>query len=260
MATDNFESVVNYTTKLSMFEGPLDLLLHLIKKAEIDIKDVFVSEVTNQFLSYVQNSDISIEEEGEYLQIAATIIEIKSKSVIPNEEIQAEVDEEKRLFIERLQQHEEYKLYLSSLDKLKALETTDIFYKSPDDSVGEVKVVYTDFNLNGLINAFTDLLKRVDVKEVKKNTEKEIPKEVFTVKQKLDYIVDVLKTEQKIVFTDLFILDRVTRTELITTFQALLELIKHQIVKVKQEGTFSQITLEYNSEGGEEVVEIDEYN
>ena len=114
--------------------------------------------------------------------------------------------------------------------------------------------------MNGLINAFTDLLKRVDVKEVKKNTEKEIPKEVFTVKQKLDYIVDVLKTEQKIVFTDLFILDRVTRNELITTFQALLELIKHQIVKVKQEGTFSQITLEYNTEGGEEVVEIDEYN
>ena len=77
-----FESNVDYTTKLSNFEGPLDLLLHLIKQAEIDIKDVFVSEVTSQFLEYVYNSDIDIETESEYLSIAATIIEIKAKAII----------------------------------------------------------------------------------------------------------------------------------------------------------------------------------
>ena len=83
MATsNNFESTVDYTTKLSNFEGPLDLLLHLIKQAEIDIKDIFVSEVTSQFLEYVSNSDIDMETESEYLSMAATIIEIKAKAII----------------------------------------------------------------------------------------------------------------------------------------------------------------------------------
>ncbi len=257
---DNFESVVNYTTKLSNFEGPLDLLLHLIKIAEIDIKDIFVSEVTNQFLEYVRNTKIAIDVLGEYLSIAATIIEIKSKAVIPNEEVQAEVDEEKRLFIERLQRHEEYKLYLESVPKLKEMETVDVFYKEPDDSVGEVKVVYNDFNLDGLIKAFTDLLAKADIKESKKKDEKEIPKEVFTVADKITFITEFIKSEKKIFFSDLFYTENVSKSELITTFQALLELIKHQIVSFSQEDTFGSIILEYNENGGDEIVQIDEYN
>ena len=260
MATDKFESQVKFNIKLSVCDGPLDLLLHLIKIAEIDIKDIFVSEVTNQFLDYIKNNEISIEEEGEYLSIAATIIEIKSKSVIPNEDVQAEVDEEKRSFIERLQRHEEYKLYMQSAEKLREQETTDIFYKQPDDSVGEVKIVYNDFNLDGLIKAFTELLARVDFKESTLKEEKEIPKEIFTVKDKITFITNLIKEEKVILFTDLFYVEKVSRSELITTFQALLELIKHQVIKFKQESTFSNITLEYNEEGGAEVVEIDEYN
>ena len=82
MAT--FESVVDYSTKLDIFEGPLDLLLHLIKEAKIEIKDVFVSKVTEQFLAYIEGlSILNVDKASEYLNMAATLLEIKSKSILP---------------------------------------------------------------------------------------------------------------------------------------------------------------------------------
>ena len=82
-----FESVVDYSTKLENFEGPLDLLLHLIKEAKIEIKDIFVSEVTDQYLQYISNlNEIDVEKASEYLIMAATLLEIKSKAVLPKVE------------------------------------------------------------------------------------------------------------------------------------------------------------------------------
>ncbi len=259
MATNNFESRVDYTTKLSSldFEGPLDLLLYLINRAEIDVKDIFVSEVTNQFLEYVYNSEIDMETESDYLSIAATILEIKSKAIIPNEEAQLEAEEEGRLLISRI---EEYKLYKESAEKLKTLEDVNKFYKKPDDDASKVKIVYTDFNLDGLINAFTNLLKRVDVKETIENVEKEVPREVFTVADKIYFIRTQLSTRKEMSFYDLFTRYS-TKTEMITTFQALLELLKHQYLTFEQDETFGDITLYYNENNqGEEIGELSEYN
>lgn len=258
MATSNFESKVDYSTKLSNleFEGPLDLLLHLIKQAEIDVKDIFVSEVTNQFLEYVNTHKIDMETESEYLSIAATIIEIKSKVIIPNEEAQIEAEEEGNLLIQRI---EEYKLYKESAEKLKAIEDVNKFYKKPDSSAHNVKIVYTDFNLNGLINAFTNLLKRVDVKDTIENKEKEIPKEVFTVADKIYFIRTQLQQRKEMSFYDLFTRYS-TKTEMITTFQAMLELLKHQYLTFSQDDVFGDITLYFNENGGEEIGELEEYN
>ena len=258
MAISNFESKVDYVTKLSSldFEGPLDLLLYLIKQAEIDVKDIFVSEVTNQFLQYVNSNKIDMEKESEYLSIAATIIEIKSKAIIPNEEAQLEAEEEGNLLIQRL---EEYKLYKESAEKLKSLEDVNKFYKKPDNDAHNVKIVYTDFNLEGLINAFANLLKRVDVKDTIENKEKEIPKEVFTVADKIYFIKAELQIRKEMSIFDLFTRHS-TKTEMITTFQALLELLKHQYLTFIQDDTFGDITLYYNENGGEEIGELEEYN
>ena len=254
---DKFQSTVDYTTKLSNFEGPLDLLLFLIKQAEIDVKDIFVSEVTNQFLEYVYNSDIDMETESEYLSIAATIIEIKSKAIIPNEEAIAEAEEEGNLLIQKI---EEYRLLKESAEKLKTLENVDRFYKAPDDNAFEVKVVYKDFNIDGLLNAFTDLLRRVDVRDEIENGEKEIPKEVFTVADKIDFIREEIKKRKTMSFFDLFTRYS-TKNEMIVTFQALLELLKHQYLTFSQEEIFGDITLNYVENGGEEPIEnLDEYN
>ncbi len=254
---DKFESTVNYTTTLSNFEGPLDLLLFLIKQAEIDIKDIFVSEVTQQFLDYVYSADIDMETESEYLKMASTIIEIKSKAIIPNEETQLEAEEEGNLLIQAI---EEYKLIKESAEKLKEQENVDRFYKAPNNDAFDVKVVYNDvFNLDSLLSAFTNLLRRVDVQDTIENKQKEIPKEVFTVKDKIEFIQKTLKECKSISFFDLFT-GYSTKNEVITTFQALLELLRNQILTFTQDDTFSDIILNYNENGGTIIEDLSEYN
>ena len=252
-----FESVVDYSTKLENFEGPLDLLLHLIKEAKIEIKDVFVSQVTEQFLQYMNGVDVlDVDKASEYLNMAATLLEIKSKSILPRiEEVPDELDEEVQL----IRQLEEYKLFKEASAKLKEQENILRFYKEPDKSVGDVKIVYNDFNLEGLISAFSKLLMRVDDKKRQENVLKEIPKEVFTVKDKVDHIRAIILEKKEVSFFEMFS-SFYTKNELITTFQAMLELLKLQYIAVEQNGVFDDITITLRDDRNEELGEIDEYN
>ena len=96
-----FESVVDYSTKLDNFEGPLDLLLHLIKEAKIEIKEIFVSEVTEQFLQYMNGLDVlDVDKASEYLNMAATLLEIKSKSILPKiEDFESDIEDSEQMLI-----------------------------------------------------------------------------------------------------------------------------------------------------------------
>lgn len=252
-----FESVVDYSTKLDIFEGPLDLLLHLIKEAKIEIKDVFVSQVTEQFLAYMNSvNTLNVDKASEYLNMAATLLEIKSKSILPREEDLEDLIDEQELLIQKL---EEYKLFKEASEKLKEQQNVLRFYKEPDKSVGDVKVVYNDFNLDGLIQAFSKLLMRVDNKKRSENVLKEIPKEVFTVKEKVDTIRTILLEKKQVSFFETF--DGIySKNELITTFQAMLELLKLQYITAIQNGIFDDITLILRDDRNEELGEIDEYN
>ena len=253
-----FEPTVDYSTKLDNFEGPLDLLLHLIKEAKIEIREIFVSQVTEQFLAYIEGlKTLDVDKASEYLSMAATLLEIKSKSILPKIEMFDEdfVDPEEMLY----RKIEEYKLFKEASEKLKETENVARFYKEPDKSVGNVKIVYNDFNLDGLISAFSKLLMRVDVKKRQENTLKEIPKEVFTVKDKVDTIRSVLLDRKEVSFFELFS-KYYTRNEVITTFQAMLELLKLQYITVVQDETFDDITLLLRDDRNEELGEIDEYN
>ncbi len=253
-----FESIVDYSTKLDNFDGPLDLLLHLIKDAKIDIRDIFVSQVTEQYLEYINNLEvIDVDKVSEYLLMATKLLEIKSKSVLPllEEEQQALDDEKDDLY----RQLEEYKLFKEASEDLKLQENVLRFYKEPDKNVGEVKVIYNDFNLNGLIEAFSKLLMRVDDKKRQENVLKEIPKEVFTVKDKVTHLQTILLEKKSVSFFETFSSNR-TKNELITTFQALLELLKLQYVYVEQNGIFNDITITLRDDRNEELGEIDEYN
>ncbi len=253
-----FESVVDYSTKLDNFDGPLDLLLHLIKEAKIEIKDIFVSQVTEQFLLYMEGlSILDVDKASEYLTMAATLLEIKSKSILPKEEILDEDYIDEGLLLQ--QKLEEYKLLKEASEKLKEQENVLRFYKEPDKSVGDVKIVYTDFNLDGLINAFSKLLMRVDDKKRQQNILKEIPKEVFTVKDKVETLRSILLDRQSVSFFETFS-EHYTKNELITTFQALLELLKLQYVTVEQNDVFDDITITLREDRNEELGEIDEYN
>ena len=252
-----FESIVDYDTVLDNFEGPLDLLLHLITEAKIEIREIFVSSVTEQFVKYVQAmSTVDVDKVTEYLTMAARLVELKSKAVLPVlEEFDDGIDEQEELF----RQVEEYKLFKEACAKLKERENTDRFYKEPDKSIGETKIVYNEFNLDSLVKAFFKLMMRVEEKRKSEVESREIPKEVFSVKDKVDYIRSVLLDRGFVSFFELFSMN-VSRNELITTFQATLELLKLQYIKVEQKDLFGDITLLLREDRNEEIGEIDEYN
>lgn len=259
----NFESVVDYTTKISNFEGPLDLLLFLVNRAEIEIKDIFVSEVTEQFLDYVNHADdMDMEKESEYLAIAATLLEIKSKALLPQTEFDFDDSMDEDYYDPKkslIQQIEEYKLFKEASQKLKDIETTDRFYKEPDESAKDVRIVYKDFNLDGLVKAFTDLLARSDLENRIKNEQKEIPKDSFTVADKIDFIKHTMLERESCSFFDLFG-KYSSKPEIITTFQALLELLKLQYLTVEQGGTYDDITITLREDRNDEVGDLSEYN
>jgi len=250
---DKFESNVDYNTVLDNFEGPLDLLLFLIKEAEIEVKDVFVSKVTEQFMLYLNGLDrLDMDKASEYLFIAATIIEIKSRKLLPEPEpLLPEEDPEYLLKL----QLEEYKLYKEASEKLKIQEDVNKFFKEPDKKVGQVKIVYKDFNLDGLIKAFSDLLMKVDKRENSKLLLKEIPKDVFTVSEKIIFIQERVTEEKSISFESLFTRYS-TRNEVVTTFQAILELLKLQFIHVEQKGVFDDITLFLREEDSNQIEEL----
>lgn len=262
---EKFDSDVDYNTVLDNFEGPLDFLLFLINKEEIEIKDIFVSKVTDQFLYYVKNMPkLDMDKASAYLNLAATIVNIKSKSLVPPEEEEYveedfvdEEDDEAKL----IQALEEYKLIKQETEKLKEMETVGYYYKKPDKSVGETKIVYRDFNLDGLLKAFTELMMKREGLTNSDNGIKEIPRDQFTVADKIFFIRNTVLESGKVSFVSLFDKDY-TKPEIITTFQALLELLKHQYIKVKQNGIFGDIDITLNPDRKEDDTfgEIDEYN
>ena len=260
----DFEAEVDYTTILDNFEGPLDLLLHLIKQEEIEIKDIFVSQVTEQFLSYMKGLPyIDLEKASEYLNIAATIIDIKARSLVPPpddgfDDYYDEDDDPERELIQAL---EEYKMIKEKADKLKERETVGYFFKQPDKDLTGVKVQYKDFTLDGLMKAFTKMMLRLERQKRDNPPPREIPKDTYTVRDKIKHIREKIVSKDSMQFEELFTEDAST-PEVVTTFQALLELLKHQFVIVEQEELFSTITIKKNPNRreDEEIGEIDEYN
>ncbi len=260
---EKFESVVDYTTVLHNFEGPLDLLLYLINKEEIEIKDIFVSQVTEQFLDYMKGLPyLDVDKVSEYLNIAATILKIKAQYLVPNleddPEIEEEIEEDRAGLIRAL---EEYKLIKEEMAKLKELETIGYCFKEPDKDIGETRTVFNLDNLTreGLIEAFQKLmLKRESMKS--ENEVREIPRDTFTVEQKATFILESLEENKSVNFYDLFTNDY-TKSEVVTTFQAMLELLKLQYLRVRQEAAFGDIVISLNPDRQEgNLGTIDEYN
>lgn len=261
---ENFESIVDYTTVLSNFEGPLDLLLYLINKEEIPIKDVFVSQVTEQFLDYMRGLPyLDVDKMSDYLNIAATIIKIKAHALVPNlmedPEIEQQDAEDEAQIIRAL---EEYRLIKEEAEKLKKRETVGFYFKEPDKSVGETRTVFSLDNLtmSGLLNAFSALMRRRG-EDLENEKFREIPRDQFTVEQKITFILECLEDRKQISFEELF-KPHAAKSEIVTTFQAMLELLKHQFLLVRQENAFGEIVIYPNPDRkeDEDFGKFDEYN
>ena len=231
-----------YRFKLDNFEGPLDLLLHLIKEAKLDIATVRLAEITEQYLEYMQDiKNVDMDKASEFITVAATLIEIKSKSILPVEQ-EEELDEEsdEAMLLRRLK---EYEVFKETSKKLKEIEDVNKFYRAPGKETEKVKVIIKDMVLDQLLDAFAKLLTREELKKAVQNEQpKKIVKDRFTVAEKIISIKNYAKEHKRFEFEELFDED-MTKSELINTFLALLELLKLQTVKVLQKGTFGNIVI-----------------
>lgn len=244
-STDMLLSSDAYRFKLDNFEGPLDLLLHLIKDAKLDIATVKLADITEQYLEYMQDiKNVDMDKASEFITVAATLIEIKSKKILPVEQ-EAEPDEEddEVVLLKRLK---EYELFKETGKKLKEIEDINKLYRAPGKETEKVKVIMKDMVLDQLLDAFAKLLAKEELKKAVQNDQpKKIVKDRFTVAEKIISIRNFAKERKRFEFEELFD-DEMTKSELINTFLALLELLKLQTVKVIQSGTFGNIVITAN--------------
>ncbi len=250
-AVDNIEvgdSAIKY--KLQDFEGPLDLLLHLIKEKKMDIMEVQLSEITDQYLSYIHNlKQTDMELATEFLVMATRLMEIKSFKMLPIEEIE---DDEEQIDpeLELKMQLQEYQLFKEASEGLHNIENVDRFYKAPDKSVGDPRIVFNQFNLEKLLDAFAMILMRT---EDKNNPEasKKISKDRWTVAEKIASLKSVLKENHEINFFSLFDANY-SKLEVITVFLAILELLKFQYAEVVQKDKYEDILIRAKEKIAEE--------
>ena len=245
--------------KLTNFSGPLDLLLALVKENKIEIKDIFVSQVTEQFLQYMsQLSELDFDKASEYMNMSATLLEIKSRALLPV--LPGLEDDEESPEKVLIRQLEEYKLFKEIVTELKEQENVNRFYREPDKNVGkEISVIKENLSVDGFVQAFQKFLMKMQVKAQAENVSRAITKESFSVPQKMAYIREVLLVEDKFRFVELFD-ENASRNEIVTTFLAVLELLKLQIVKVSQANLFEDIFIEKRPDADSvEVVMEDEY-
>lgn len=229
---------------LEYFEGPLDLLLHLIRESKIEIESVFMSDVTEQYLSYMDELDrVDIEAQAEFLAVASTLLEIKSKALLPKyEEETTQVDEDANELLRRL---EEYKLIKKMSESLKEIEETGKLYRPADPEDFAEKVVFLESDISMLLKACNRLLmmqQEMDGRE--KTVQKIIPKDSTTVEEQQTKVLKVLKERGKTTFFEL-VKEKISKTQLVTMLLAILDLIKNQVIKISQNGLFDDIDIEF---------------
>jgi segregation and condensation protein A len=234
---------VDYKVKLEVFEGPLDLLLYLIKRDEIDIYDISLERITSQYLEYLQAfKELNIELAGEFIVMAANLIYLKSRSLLPRDQQPPEEDageEDPRWeLIRQLIEYKKFKEAAAELN-LRALEQERIFVReTASTSAIQEPLRLGEVGIFQLIGAFQTVMKRVEARQ----DVQEIFNERFTVSEKIDSILQRVAAGARVRFSDLFGA-AASRVEVVVTFLALLELIRLKQVRAVQKHVFDEIEI-----------------
>ena len=228
------------------FEGPLDLLLHLVKTSKMDIYEVNITYIIEEYLKYINAmQDLNIDVASEYLVMAAELIHLKSKMLI---NIEDEVEEDSDEFTisseEDLKQRLiEYEKYKKSTESFRQLEENRKEYltRSPENILEYSKdIKYNmELSIDDLINAFLEYRKRLDRE---KPIETKITRKELSVKERITHIRNILKLKKKVVFTDLF--ESFSKEYVVVTFLSILNMSKNNEIKLSQKDNFSPIMIE----------------
>ncbi len=231
-----------YHVKQEVFDGPFDLMLALIDKKELDLYKISLTDVTKGFIDYIRSMEkTNIVIAGEFVLMAAYLLEMKSKMLLPQPPVAEEEESLINVEEELLARLAEYKIYKGLANSLK--ERKDVFQKvytryAPEEALADQEIFLVDISLKDLVSAF----KRVwDLAEAKETT-REIAQESLSVKDKIEEIEHKIKASPKgLGFTSLFV--TFSKLEIIVTFLAVLELIKRKMIKILQNETFGEILI-----------------
>lgn len=232
--------------KLSAFEGPLDLLLHLIEKAEMDIQDIFVSEITSQYLSYMKQVDsLDMDLTSEFLDMAATLIYIKSRSLLPRPlPIVDEEDVEEAL----IRQLHEYKLFKQASSQLETMsqEAAHIYTRLPEELPEATTMIdLNDVGVDMLLDALKKMLEK-EKKVVLAQTFRKVQADVYTIERSIKRVRKILLEKTKVTFSELF--EAGEKMEVIVLLMTVLEMLSNEEVQIKQDKAFGRIEIEARRE------------
>lgn len=236
---------MEYEVKIDNFEGPLDLLLHLIKESKVDIWEISIADIAEEYLAYIQRMEkLNLDIASEYLVMASELIEMKSRMLLPRQEKEVGEEEEedpKERLIRRLVEYQKYKEVTKNFKELESLRQ-EFYTKAPDnlkEYVEEGVVPSSDVTLEDLMLAFQKFLNR---KELEKPLQTTVTKKEITVEERRKSIRDILTKRKRVDFFELF--EVVTKEYIVVTFLAILEMAKKQELWIKQESDFSEIMIE----------------
>jgi segregation and condensation protein A len=232
----------DYKVRLEIFEGPLDLLLYLTKRDEIDIYDISLERITRQYLEYLQAfKELNIEVAGEFVVMAANLIYLKSRSLLPADQQPPEEDADEHDprwdLIRQLIEYKKFKDAASELHQCE-LEQERVFTRETTGSPTDEPLRLGEVGIFQLINAFQTVIKRVEARQ----DVQEIFGERFSVSEKIDLILRRIGTGESLRFSDLFGAIA-SRIEVVVTFLALLELIRLRQVRALQKTVFDEIEI-----------------
>lgn len=233
--------------RLKDFDGPLDLLLTLIGKAQIDIREIFVSDITEQYLSLVRSApDLNMDEASDFLVMAATLVEIKSRAMLPRLPAPEEGEEDPET--ELIRRLEEYKRFRESAEELRDFEAAarNVFTKLPEEyPLPPQEVELTGLTLEGLTEAFLRIWARKPAREVERVNHyapRDIHRDQHTVQECMLNLMHEIRKKKRMRFEDAFS-EAPTREEVVTYFLAVLELLKLGQMHILQTGTYGEIEL-----------------
>lgn len=238
--------------KLQVFEGPLDLLLHLIDKNKIDIYDIPIVEITNQYMEYIkamEEEDLNVM--SEFLVMAATLLDIKCRMLLPKEvNEEGEEEDPRQELVEQLLEYKMYK-YMSYELKDRELDAEQVMYKDPTIPE-EVREYEEPVNMDALLGnltlaklnrIFQDVMKRqVDKVDPVRSKFGKIEKEEVTLPDKLSYVTAYAREHKKFDFREL-LSSQSSRTQVVVTFLAILQLMKEGVIYIEQNQPFDEITI-----------------
>ncbi|SDU16484.1 condensin subunit ScpA [Pseudomonas pohangensis] len=228
---------------LEAFEGPLDLLLYLIRKQNIDILDIQVAEITKQYMGYVElMQSVRLELAAEYLVMAAMLAEIKSRMLLPRSaEVEQEEDDPRAELIRRLQEYERYKAAAEGLDGLPRVGR-DIHVPTLAAPAARARKLLPDVSLQELLLSMAEVLRRADMFE-----SHQITRETLSTRERMSDVLERLKAGGFVPFVELFRAEE-GRLGVVVTFMAVLELIKEQLVELVQNADFAAIHVRARAE------------